>query len=124
MGKSISLKPGWDEKEPDKNGSRRSFHLSQPLRGEAVEIHANFTSRLNAPARLAPRSNKRQLIHAGLNVPHRPKDYRRKLAPPCCHFGITNFPPPPFLPRIFLREGNATRLSLSLSRSRLIRRRV
>lgn len=38
-----------DEKEPDKNGSSRSFHLSRPLLGEAVEIHANFTSRLNAP---------------------------------------------------------------------------
>lgn len=32
------------------------------LSWKAVKIHANFTSRLNAPARLAARSNKRQLI--------------------------------------------------------------
>lgn len=54
--------------------------------------------------RLALRSNKRQLIHAGPNA--FPERLSSKTHP-CRYFGITNFTPSPFLP--------ATRLSRSRS---------
>lgn len=92
-----------DEKEPDKNGSSRSFHLSRPLLGEAVESSCKFYEPTKC-TRLALRSNKRQLIHAGPNA--FPERLSSKTHP-CRYFGITNFTPSPFLP--------ATRLSRSRS---------